>query len=106
MPAEEITNSVEAIEIEAEKILKEARNRAGEILREASDEASKILSAKLPLDEVKAECEQIINEAREGANKEIDESKRKAAKIGTSTNKKVEGITKRIVVIITGAELT
>ena len=89
--------------IKAEKILKEARSKASGILREGNEEARKILSAKVPLDEVKAECEQIINQAREEADKEVEESKKKAAKIRTSTSKKVEGVTKRIVGIITGA---
>ena len=105
MAAEEMASSVEAIEIEAEKILEEARSRANEILRKANEEAGKILSAKMPLDEVKTECEQIINKARQEANKEVEESKRKAADIRTSTSEKVDKITKRVSDIITGAEL-
>ncbi len=104
MATEEMTSSVETIEIEAEKMLEEARGRASEILRKANEEASKTLSAKMPLDKVKTECEQIINKATKEANQEIEESKRKAAEIGTTTNKKVEEIAQRIVGVITGAE--
>ena len=89
----------------AEKILKEARSKASEIIRKGDEEAGKIPLAKVPLDEVKTECEHIINKAREEADKEVKESKRKAAGIKASTNKKLGGITKRIVGIITGAEL-
>ncbi len=105
MPTEEMTSSVQTIEIEAEKVLQEARSRANEILRKASDEASRILSAKMPLDEVKAECEQIVGKAREEANQGVEGSRRKAAAIKASTGEKVEGVVRRIVGIITGAEL-
>ena len=103
MPAKKITSSVETIEVEAEKILKEARGKASGILRKGSEEASKILSAKVSLDEAKAECEPIINKAREEVDKEGKESKSKATGIRTSANKKVGEITQRIVSIITGA---
>ncbi len=104
MATEEMTSSVETIEIEAEKMLEEARSRANEILRKANEEASKILLTKMPLDEVKTECEQIVNKATKEADQEIEESKRKAAEIKTASNKKVEGIAKRIAGVITGAK--
>ena len=106
MSAEEITSSVETIEIEAEKILEEARNRANEILLKAKEETSKILSSKMPLGEVNRECEQILHEANEEANKKIEESKRKASEIRTDAGRKGEKITERLVSIITGAELS
>jgi vacuolar-type H+-ATPase subunit H len=102
VPAEKITSSVESIEIEAEKLLKEARSKAAKILRKGDEDASKILSAKVSLDEVWVECEQIINKAKKEADKELKESKRKAAGIKASASKKVGGITKRIAGIISG----
>ena len=108
MSAGEVTSSVETIEIEAERILGEARNRASEILRKANEEASRILSVELPLDKAKAECEQIINGAREEAGKKVEDAKRKAAELRAtakvSNNRGVEEIAKRIAGIITGAE--
>ena len=105
MSAEQITSSIESIENEAEKTLEAARSRANEIILKAKDEASRILSSGMPLDEVKGECEQILNEAREKANQEVEESKKKASQIRTSASKKMGKITERIVNIISGAEL-
>ena len=102
MAKKEMTSSVETIEVEAEKILDEARSKASDILRKANDEAGKILSTKVLLDEVKAECEQIIHKAKEEASKDIKESKKKASGIRTATDKEMEKITKRIVDTITG----
>ncbi len=104
MPPEKMTSSVETIEIEAEKILTEGRSRANEILLKANEEASKILSSKMPLDEVKMECEQIIHKAREEANNQIEESRRKASGVAASTSQRVGKIVKRMVSIIIGAE--
>ena len=105
MSAEEITGSVETIEVEAEKILDEARIRANEIILKAKEEAARILASRVPLDDVKKECEQILNEAREKANKEVEESKKRASEIESSAGKKVGKITERIVNIITGVEV-
>ena len=105
MSAEEMTSSVETIEVEAERILEEARNRASEILLKANEEASKILSAELPMDEVEAECERIIHKARGEADKKVEEAKKKASEIKTEVGNKVNKITESIVSNITGAEL-
>ena len=105
MSAEEMTSSVETIEVEAERILEEARNRASEILLKANEEANKILSSDLPMDEVKAECQKIIHKAREEAGKRAEDSKNKASGIKTEIGKKVDTITKHIVSNITGVEL-
>ncbi len=105
MSAEEMTSSVETIEVEAEGILEEARNRASEILLKANEEANKILSSKLPMDEVKAECERIIHEARGEADKKVEDAKKKASEIKTEVGNKVDKIAERIVINITGAEL-
>ncbi len=105
MSAEEMTSSVETIEVEAERILKEARNRASEILLKANEEANKILSSELPMDEVKAECQKIIHKAREEADKKVEDSRQKASEIKAEVGNKVDKITERIVINITGAEL-
>ena len=105
MSAEEMTSSVETIEVEAERMLEEARGKANEILLKANEEANKILSSKLPMDEVKAECEQIIYKAREEADKKVEDSRQKASEIKAEVGNKVDKITERIVINITGAEL-
>jgi vacuolar-type H+-ATPase subunit H len=98
----EITNSVEALEGEAEKILEEARNRASEILLEAREEAKKIVSSQLSLDETKTECDSIVSKARTGADEKIKGSEKKAAEIGINTDKKVKELTELVVNIVTG----
>ena len=70
MPAEEITSSVEVIEVEAEKMLEDAQNRAAEIILKAKEEANAILASEVSLDEVKGECEQTLDKAREKAARE------------------------------------
>jgi len=105
MSAEEMTSSVETIEAKAEKILEEARNTASEILVKANDEANKILSSELPVDEVKAECQEIIGKAREEADKKVEDSRQKATEIKAAIGNKVNKVAERIVSTITGAEL-
>jgi len=105
MSAEEVTSSVETIEVEAERMLEEARGKANGILLKANEEAGKILSSKLPMDEVKAECERIIDKAREEADKKVEDSRKNATEIKAEVGNKVDKITERIVSNITGAEL-
>ena len=105
MPAEEITSSVEMIEVEAEKILEDAQRRADEITLKAKEEASAILASEISLDEVKGECEQTLDRAREKVARELEQSKKDASEIRASAGKKVEGIAGRIVNIVSGAEL-
>ena len=101
---EEVTSNVEAIEVEAEKIVEEARTRASEILIKAKDEARGILSSQLPLDEAKTEYDKIIHKAKIEAEKKIADSEKKASEISAKADKKVEEIVDRIVGIITGAK--
>ena len=98
----EITHDVEALEVEAEKILEEARTRANQILLEAREEAKKILSSQLPLDEVKTECDNIINKARAEADEKTKDSEKQAAEIGINADKKVKELTELVVNIVTG----
>jgi len=105
MSTEEMTSSVETIEVEAEKVLEEARNRSNEILLKANEEVSKILSSELTVDEVKTECEEIIRKAREEADRKVEDSKKKASEIRATIGKKADKIAERIVSNITGAKL-
>ncbi len=105
MSTEEMTINIETIEVEAERILEEARSKANEILLKTNEEASKILSSKLPMDEVKTECERIIHKARGEADKKVEEAKKKTSEIKTEVGNKVNKITESIVSNITGAEL-
>jgi vacuolar-type H+-ATPase subunit H len=98
----EITSNVEALEAEAQKILAEAKTRASERFLQAREEARKILSSQLPLDEVKIECDKIVSKARAEADKKIKDSEKKAAEISIAADKKVKEITERMVNIVTG----
>jgi len=100
--AKEITNSVEALENEAEKILEKAKTRASEIFLEAREEAKKILSSPLPLDAVKTEYDRIVSRARAEADEKIRDSEKRAAEIAINADKKVKGITELLVNIVTG----
>lgn len=105
MSAKEIATSVETIEGEAEKILEEARKRASEIVLKAKEEAARILSAEVSLDEVKKERKQIIDRAEENATREIEDAKKKAAEIRQSVGKKTGKVVERIVSIVVGTEV-
>ena len=104
MAAKEMKGNVEAIEVEAEKILEEARGKASDILLKANEEVNKILSAKLPMDKVKKEQEKIVNKAKKEADDKVEESKKKASEIKAEVEKKAGKIIERIVGNITGAE--
>ena len=100
---DDITSGMKNIESEAEKILESARSQANETLLNAKEEAGRILSAELPMDEVKAECRQIVHKAKEEAEKIAEDTENKIARIRHDANKKVEEIAERMVSIITGA---
>jgi F0F1-type ATP synthase membrane subunit b/b' len=104
MSAEEITDSVETIETEAEKILEEARKQASGIILKARDEAGQIASAELSLKEIGKEQEQTISAARKQADREIEDAKKRAAGIRGTAVKKTGKIVERMVTIVTGAE--
>jgi len=102
--AQEITSSVENIEVEAEKMLEMAKSRANEILLKAREEAAKTLSSELPLDEVEKQHQQIVEEAKDEANKKVRSAKVQATKMKADT-KQVEKIVTRIVSVIIGGRL-
>jgi vacuolar-type H+-ATPase subunit H len=97
-----ISNSVETLEVEAQKILEEARTRANEIILKSKEEAKKLLSSQLPLDEVKTERDNIVSKARAEADKKIKDSEKEAVEISTNADKKVKKITELVVNIVTG----
>jgi vacuolar-type H+-ATPase subunit H len=99
---EEMTSSVEALEAKAEKILTEAKTRASEIVLEAKEEAKKMLSSQLPLDEVKAESEKIVSKAKTEADTKIKDAEKSAAEINIHVDKKVKEITELVVNIVKG----
>jgi vacuolar-type H+-ATPase subunit H len=99
---EGITSNVEALEAEAEKILAEAKTRASEIVLQAKEEARKMLSSQLPLDEVKTESEQIVSKAKAEAGRRIKESEKSAAEIAVNADKKVKELTELVVNIVKG----
>jgi vacuolar-type H+-ATPase subunit H len=100
--AEEITNSVEAIEVEAEKILAEARTKANQTLLQAREEAKKIVSSQLSVDKIKPACDNIVSKARAEADKKIQDSEKKATEISINADKKVKELTELVVNIATG----
>ena len=101
----EIASSVEAIEGEAERILEEARVKASGILLEAREETRRILSAELPVDEVKTERDKIVSKARIESDEKIKASEGKTSEVSANAAKKTEGIVDLIVSIVTGAKL-
>ena len=99
---EEMTSSVEALEAKAEKMLTEARTRASDIILEAKEEAKKMLSSQLPLDEVKAESEKIVSKAQAEADAKIKDAEKSAAEIKASADKRVKEITELVVNTVKG----
>ena len=102
--ANDIASGVKAIEVEAERILADARAEANDILLRAREEARQILAAKLPVDEVKASCEEITRRAREEADAELARLEKKASEISADAGKKVDRLADLIVSIVTGAK--
>ena len=100
--AKEITIDLEVLEVEAEKILADARTRASEILLEARQEAKRILSSQLTMDDVKTECQKLVTRSKAEADKKIQDSEKQAAEISTKADKRLEGIADRVVSIVRG----
>jgi len=95
-------SGIEGIEAEAERILKEARDRASEILRRANEEANRISSSGLALEEAKDVSRGIVEEAREEADRTIELARVKASEIRAGVEGKMGGIVSRLVRDITG----
>ena len=101
---EDVTSGVEAIEVEAEKLLEEAKNKANKILIRAQEEAERILSSELSIGDFEAECENIVRKAQEEADKKVADSRIRAAEIRANAGKKLAEIIGSIVAIITGVK--
>ena len=102
--AKDIASGVKAIEVEAERILADARAKANDILLRARDEARQILAAELPMDEVKASCKEVTQRATKEANAELARLEKKASEISADAGKKVDRLADLIVSIVTGAK--
>lgn len=100
--SEKIADSVEAMEAAAEKMLQEARTRANEIVLAAREEAKTIMSASLPMDDVRAECDRIVSKARARADQTIRDAEKKAAEIAVSADSRLEEMAKRLAGVVGG----
>jgi F0F1-type ATP synthase membrane subunit b/b' len=100
--SDKIADSVEAMEAEAEKMLQEARTRASEIVLAAREEAKAMLSASLPMDDVRAECDRIVSKARVEADQTIRDAEKRAAEIAVNAESKLEEMAKRLAGIVGG----
>lgn len=104
MSAEKTVTGVAAIEFEAEKTLKEAREQANKIIANANAEANAVTSQELNLGDVNAECEKIVAQAKEDAAKRVTEAKQRATAIKEGTEQKANNITSKIIMQIMGME--
>lgn len=107
MASSEMTATIELLESQAEKVLAEARAKAAEILRQANDEANRILASDLALEGVKTECSAIVEKARREAAKAVDEARSEAermkARAQGQDGKKTQEIARRIEAAVRGA---
>jgi F0F1-type ATP synthase membrane subunit b/b' len=78
------------------------------MLREANEEAERILSSSPSLDDAKAECEAILADARARAEKTAEESRRQADRIRDRAKnrdrEKVDRIVREATAIVRGTE--
>jgi len=79
--ASDITGSVQAMEAEAAQVIEEAKAKAGDILQKSREEARKMASEPLALDDVKAECAKIVKEAQHKAEADIKAAEKQASQI-------------------------
>lgn len=99
---EESVSDIESIEAQAERILESARTRANEIILKGKEEASRILSSDLPLDEVKAECQEIVRGAKAEAERIHEDSVKQATQIRSDADSKIANMAERLASIVTG----
>jgi len=100
--ASDITGSVQAMEEEATRVIEEAKAKAAGILQKAREEARKMSTAELPLDDVRAECEKIVKEARQNAGAAMKHAEKAAADIAAGASGKSEQYAKSMVSIVLG----
>ena len=104
MSTEKTVTGVAAIELEAEKVLEEAREKANKIIADANVQVNAITSQELNLDDVNAECEKIVAQAKEEAAQKIATAKEQATAIKEGTEQKVNNIVSRMIMQIMGME--
>ena len=100
--ASDITGSVQAVEEEAARVIEEAKAKAGDILQKSRDEARKMTSEQLPLDDVKAECEKIVKDAQQKAEAAIKQAEKHAADIKSGTVSKTDEYARLMVNAVLG----
>jgi len=103
--ASDITGSVEMMEAEAARVMEEARARAAEILAKSRDEARKMASEQLPLDDVKAECARIVQEATKQTAADMKQAEAHAAEIKAKSAGKADEYVKSMVRVVLGEKL-
>jgi vacuolar-type H+-ATPase subunit H len=91
MASKEVTSDIASLESKAETVLVEARAKAAELLRSASQEAARILAEPLALEGVKAECAGIVEAAREQSRRAEQDSTKEADRLRVRV--KAEGAT-------------
>ena len=99
---EKVTSNIENLELEAERSLDAARNKANEILSEANKRSHELLLAELSFDDIKSECQQMIKNAERRSKEEVKIAQKRAADILTGSEKKVDEVIDRMVKLITG----
>ena len=100
----ENTNSVEAIEKQAQEILDKAGKKAAEILQKARKDARKIASPDLSLDDAQAEAAQIIQKARKDAEEKKSTARNDSATLNSNAEAKVGRLVERVFNIVTGSD--
>ncbi len=100
--ASDITGSVKAMEAEATQVIDEAKAKAADILQKAREEAKKMASTQLPLDDVKAEGAKIVKDAEHKAGAEMKQAEKQAADIKAGAAGKTNEYSKSMVSIVLG----
>ncbi len=100
--ASDITGSVQAMEEKATQVIEEARSEAAGILQKAREDARKMSSEELPLDDVKAECARTVKDAEQKAAAELKESEKRAADIQSRAAGTTDQYAKNLVGIVLG----
>jgi len=100
--ASDITGSVQAMEAEAARVIDEAKAKAGDILQKSREEARKMASEPLPLDDVKAECARIVKDAQQKAEADSQQAEKQASRIKDGTAGKTDEYAQSMVSIVVG----
>ena len=102
--ASDITGSVQAMAAAAARVMEEARARAADILQKSREEARRMSSEQLPLDDVKAECATIVKDATQQAAANTKQAEKHAAEIKANAAGKTDEYAKSMVSIVLGEQ--